>query len=635
MHRVAAVLLLVVSLAAQCEEPNELTFNDLFRPPAIHNYALSPNGEFVTFFRDNTLVVGNSASGFSDVRNFNDTLSIHSVEWSGPETVWVESFNPHNNRQLFTAVRLVEAEDGSFAVEKVKDHYLFGYINDLLPEDGNHVIFARLRIEDDTIVTNLFRINVFDPVQKQQTRRNRIDTGSEEFFYYEQNAAGEYTLGIRIAESRPEIWLKNPEDGMWQGIWAADAESEFIPWQISEDNQTLWVLTDALSDKMAAVEFDLENLEFGEILYEHDRVDIDAIIMSNDDRSPTGVIYSEAGLVRYHFFSEDKNAEFARLQSHFPGQGIILVGYSENSSVRLVFASSSTERGSIHVCDIARDQCNLVESIAPWMEGKLLNETLALEIPSTDNIVVEAYLTLPHSKSEDVPLIALPHGGPIGISDDRYFSSEVQWLALNGYAVLQVNYRGSGGYGQEFEAAGLRQWGRGIEEDIENAVRKVLEDYPQLDGEKVGIFGGSYGGYSAIMSVIRNPDLFRCAASWAGVMDLTLLFTQSSMSRSEYLRNTLTSYVGDPDVDFDEQREHSPVYRYKEIKRPILLGHGMEDTIVDVEHSWRLRKLMVLTGADPEFILLEDVGHGFEYISEAKQFYGPLLAFLDEQLKPD
>jgi dipeptidyl aminopeptidase/acylaminoacyl peptidase len=287
------------------------------------------------------------------------------------------------------------------------------------------------------------------------------------------------------------------------------------------------------------------------------------------------------------------------------------------------------------VCEDDAEDCELVAEVAPWLDGRLLSETLALDVATTDDLVVEAFLTLPANGGETLPLLALPHGGPIGVSDDRYFSSEVQWLAHNGYAVLQVNYRGSRGYGEEFKNAGLRQWGRGIEDDIEAAVRRVLADYPRIDADRVGVFGGSYGGYSAVMSVIRNPELFKCAASYAGVMDLTLLFTQSELNRTDYLRETLSRYVGDPEVDQAEQMEHSPVYRYRDIKRPVLLGHGMEDTIVDVEHSWRLRKMLFLAGADPEFILLDGVGHGFRYVDDARDFYEPLLAFLDTHLKAD
>lgn len=612
-----------------------LTIDDLFRSNAIRKSRLSPDGELVAYFRYDMLVVGNVDIGYSDIRGFHSRLSIRDLTWIGPSTLWVDSWDPKNDRFIGTAVRFSKTDEGGMGLDEARDHFSPGYISDRLPDNDDLVELARPRFDDEVLSAEIYTINVLEPLDGQLTEAARVDTGSESFFYYRKNAAGDYVQGIRIAEGVPEVWRRLPDGENWEIVWSAEKESTFVPWFMSEDGKTSWVLSDATTDRVAAMEFDLEKGEFVEVLFQHERVDVDAILMSRDGHAPIGVIYSDRGLDRYHFFSEEDSAEFERLQEHFPGQGIAVTGYSQESNRQLVFASSPNDPGSIHVCDLTSDRCELVAVVAPWLQGKLLSKTVALDIPSTDGIVVEAFLTLPTDSDQGIPLIALPHGGPIGVSDTRYFSSEVQLLASNGYAVLQVNYRGSGGYGENFMNAGLRQWGRGIEDDIEAAVHQVLADYPRIDGDRVGIFGGSYGGYSAIMSVIRNPDLFKCAASFAGVMDLTLLFKRSAVVHNEHLRELLVEYVGDPEIHYDEQTEYSPVYRYKEVTRPVLLGHGLDDPVVDFEHSWRMQKMLRLTGSPPEFVLLKGVGHGFDFVNEAEEFYEPLLEFLDKHLKPD
>ncbi len=636
MRSIALILFLLTALSAwsdEVEETEGLTFDDLFLRAAVRHVALSPSGEFIAYFRNDTLVIGKPSAGYFDIRTFHTRLSIEDVDWIGPKTVWVESWDPLNMRQLGTAIRFSDLGDEGYGLDRVHDHRDPGYISDSMPDDDDHIVLARRRVEDETVASDLYTVDVFKPYEEQLTKANRVDTGSDVFFYYQKNSSGAYTLGIRMTEGVPEIWRKLPGEEHWVHVWTADKESTFLPWRMSDDAETLWVLTDTQTDRIVAAEFDLKTGTFGDILYEHDRVDIDGILMSGDKSTPIGVVFFEQGLLRYHFFSEEHDTEFARLKAHFPGQGVMLIGYAQDSNIRLVFASSPSERGAIHVCDLSNDQCELIEKIAPWLDGKPLSPNIALSVPSSDGITVEAFLTLPLESDGSIPMVALPHGGPIGVSDDRYFSSEVQWLAHNGYAVLQVNYRGSSGYGEEFTNAGLRQWGRGIEDDIEASVQWVVAEYPDIDGDRLCIFGGSYGGYSAIMSVIRNPDLFKCAASFAGVMDLTLLFTQSTKMRNESMRNVLIRYVGDPDIDYNEQIDNSPVYRFKDIKRPILLGHGVDDSVVDFEHSWRLRKMLLLAGAKPRFILLKEVGHGFKYVSEARDFYGPLLEFLDSHLK--
>lgn len=642
MRSLTMTLLLMCAFAVYAEdtvdeasEDEGLTFLDLFLKAQIQESTLSPTGEFVAFFRDDMLVIGNPDLGYFDIREFNSDNSIEDLFWIGPSTVWVESWSSKYRTSWGSAVRFGELEEDGYGLVDVEDHKNPGFVSDRLIDSDDLIILGRPKYEDDVRTSELYEFQVLRTMANQLDKASRVDTFSGNFYYYLRSPGGEYSVGIRYVEGLAEVWKRQPGGDTWTQLWVAETESTFKPQRISADEKTMWVLSDAETDRIAAMRFDLEAGELGEILFQHERFDVRGILTSRDANTSVGVTYAEKGLYRYHFLDDVESAEFQQLQAHFPEQSINLTGYSRNSDARLVFASSSTERGSVHMCDIGSDQCELIAHIAPWLEGKPLSETIAMDVPSTDGIVVEAFLTLPAGSSDSIPLIAYPHGGPIGVSDMRHFNSEVQWFAHNGYAVLQVNYRGSGGYGESFEKAGLRQWGRGIEDDIEAAIGKVLADYPGLDKDRVGIFGTSYGGYSAMMSVIRNPELFKCAASFAGVMDLTLLFKDSSALRSNSLKEILIGYVGDPDVDYEEQTQHSPVYRYKDIKRPIFLGHGMADTVVDFEHSWRMQKVMRLSGTPPEFVLLTGVHHGFKYVDDARKLYEPLVEFLDKYLKPE
>ena len=622
-----------MSSLAHADETTEISFDDLFRRSAIQHAALSPSGEFAAYFRYNMLVIGNTEIGFHDIHQFSDHSEILDIDWIGVDTVWVTTHGKLTGGQSATAIRLGVTEDGGYGSAKIRMHYDSGYVSDPLLDDRDQVVFARARREKDFVATELFRINVFESTDRQFKRHNRVDTGSRDFYYYVTNTRGDYVLGIRFVDNRPQIWRKPANGKDWVQVWVSEDESSFIPWQVSSDGRTLWVLSNASTDKVAAVEFDLVEKQFSDVLFEHERVDVDTILLGRDSGEPVGVTYLEGGLLRYHYFAQEEQQTFDDLSKHFPDQGIIVIGYSADETVRLVFASSATDRGGIHLCDTVLDRCNFIESIAPWLDGKGLSEVVALNVQSSDDFVIEAFLSIPVNADGKVPLVALPHGGPIGVNDDRYFSADVQWLTSNGYAVVQVNYRGSAGYGQDFKSAGLREWGRGIEDDIEAAVQQVIETYPEIDGTRVGIFGGSYGGYSALMSVARNPELFKCAASWAGVTDLTLLFTQTVATRSETMREIITRYVGDPDIDIDEQTQYSPVYRYRDLVQPILLGHGVSDRVVDIEHSRRLQKMLQLSGADSELLEIPDVGHGFATIDEASVFYGRLIEFLDEHLE--
>ena len=620
--------------SAEDTDKTEVTFSDLFRAEDIQSIELSPTGEFVAYRRDQEIRVGNTDLGYIRIYNFRKDERVRSIQWIGNSSLIVQTRNPVRGETKLHSSKMGPDENGDYAEIDWEHHTIEGYVDDVLLDDPNEIIFARIRREDEFVAADLFRIDVFAESKRLFNNRQAIDTGSKNYFYYVRNNAGDYVVGIRYFDGVPEIWRRSIGADDWVRLWVATKESEFSPYGISPDGNSLFALSNASTDKKAAVELDLRDGTLLRTIYEHERFDLDTLLIHDDSSEPYGVVYSEQGMLRYHFFADDAREEFQQVRDKFPDKGIIIVGRSSDGDVLLVHTSTSRDRGQIQRCDLTSDECEKLVELAPWLDSEALSDTVVLEIDSEDGITVDAFLTLPAAGGDSIPLVALPHGGPIGVRDSRYFSADVQWLALNGYAVLQVNYRGSSGYGKEFTSAGLREWGRGIEDDIDAAVLSALDTYPQLDRSRVGIFGSSYGGYSALMSVIRNPDLYQCGASFAGVTDLTLLFSQSRMHKNPELREKMARIVGDPDLDYEEQKANSPAYRYKEIQRPILLAHGTRDRIVDIEHSWRLRMLMRLTGVDPEFVILDEVGHGFAYVEEAKSFYEPLLAFLDTHLKP-
>ncbi len=632
---VAAVLLMVVpgvpTVAA--DESISPTFTDLFRGPDVSTTILSPSGEFVAYQKRQGVFVGNNDVGFIRAFGFSDDEIIEEIEWISDQSVVLQTRNRVSGKARLHSSKLGLNDAGQYSELKWQRHTVDGYVADELLDSPNEIIFARIRREDDFVATELFRVDVFEDSPRLFKRKQSVDTGSEDFYHYAQNLEGHYVVGIRWFDGVPEVWRRASEGDEWQLAWTGSKDADFTPRRVSADGTRLLALSNAFTDKMAAIELNLIDGTLARVIYEHERFDLRALLIQDDEFEPYGVTYSEQGQLRYHFFDDLAKDEFVALQEQFPDKGIVIAGRSADGLVMLVRTSTSKDRGEIHRCDMSTRNCDEFAELSPWLEGKTLGETHVLAIESESGPVIDAFLTLPSSSGDSIPLIAMPHGGPIGVSDSRYFSPGVQWLATQGYAVLQVNYRGSSGYGKEFQSAGLREWGRGIEDDIETAVLSALDRYPQLDRDRIGIFGSSYGGYSALMSVIRNPELFKCAASFAGVTDLTLIFLQSRVDKNPELREAFIRIIGDPNLDFDEQRSFSPTYRYKEIERPVFLAHGTADRVVDIEHSWRLRRLLQLIKRDPTFVVLDEVAHGFEYVEEAAQLYGPLVKFLDSHLK--
>src|SRR5690606_16534423 len=218
----------------------------------------------------------------------------------------------------------------------------------------------------------------------------------------------------------------------------------------------------------------------------------------------------------------------------------------------------------------------------PWLADFEFAPTEVIVARGSDGLSIEAFLTLPEGDGRR-PLIVMPHGGPVGVSDHLHFDRDVQFLASLGYAVLRVNFRGSAGYGKAFREAGYHSQGTLIEDDIDAALAQALQDHP-LDASRMCTLGFSYGGYSALIAAARAPTRYRCAISVAGVSDRLLFFTASDSARTAEGRKILETIIGDPSTQTRQMIETSPVYRYQDIRIPVMLVHGAKDQRVDIEH---------------------------------------------------
>jgi dipeptidyl aminopeptidase/acylaminoacyl peptidase len=610
---------------------SELTVDDFFRDGIYKRTTLSPDGSLVAYATGNRIYVGSTTIGFHALHDYGSASYIGDITWVGDDAL-VAEIAVGRGDTTWVVLRFKIDENTRTLTADRQSHDMEGYIHDPLVNDPTRMLFAEVQRTDDTVTADIYDFELFGDTNSQLRRRNRVRTGSRDFFFYLQDADRNYVAGVERRETEFVIWYAPPGSDDWTERRSIDRQKTFVPYAVTAD-QKLLALTNSFTDKTAAVAIDLSGAAVDEVIYEHDRYDLARLILAPGDNRIAAVGFLEHGSPHLVYLDPVAKVSFEALADQFGEQSLLIIDSTSDSRVKLVVVSSPENPGTLYKCAGEIATCEKIGSVAPWLDDVDLGASLNLDVRSSDGLEVEAYLTLPPTVENKFPLVVVPHGGPIGVQDLRVFSSEVQWLAHNGYAVLQVNYRGSSGYGQAFQSAGLREWGRGIEDDIESSVLRVLAEFPQVDETRIGLFGSSYGGYSALMGVIRNPELFKCAASFAGVTDLPLVFARGIVKRNEDLRDILIRIVGDPEKDYAEMRENSPVYRFREINRPILLAHGADDYTVDVEHTWRLYKLLELRNMAPKLIIMANVGHGFEYLGEIREFYVPLVEFLDSNLK--
>lgn len=481
----------------------------------------------------------------------------------------------------------------------------------------------------------LYKVDVRDPdaiSDMRNDRRFQAKMRESSFFWPDGDGNIRLTAGVAEESGRRFVSYRKKKSNRWTEIWGGDQTDVFRPVMLGPDELFVYAITNVDSQYNRLVKYNMRRKEIAEIIFEIDGTDIESADLSPARDRVTKVSYFADGFLQHHYF-EDLIAMLPEpLDPNVYGARPYIVDLSLDEKKAIVRTSSNDVPGDYHYLDIEDWQTRRFGRVAPWLDRYRLGTSRIVDSTSPDGLKIESYLTLPHADGDrKPPLLVVPHGGPISVRDIRHFDSETQFLATLGYAVLQPNYRGSSGYGKTFEGLGMRQWGRMIEDDIEAAVRRVV-DLGLVDPEKICIYGASYGGYSALISAINNSGGYKCAASFAGVTDLPLMFHRDYARRSPAGRQMLERIIGNPETDMETLIEYSPVYNAARLDIPVFIAQGAKDEIVDIEHFFRMRKMLEYYGKDAEFAVYDSEGHGFRYIETHGDFIERLDAFLRRNL---
>jgi dipeptidyl aminopeptidase/acylaminoacyl peptidase len=318
------------------------------------------------------------------------------------------------------------------------------------------------------------------------------------------------------------------------------------------------------------------------------------------------------------------------LQKAFAGQRVAIESSTADHRSLVVAVSSDRNPGDLYLVDRATRKAQYLMSARRWIDPAAMSPSDPIKYQTRDAYTIHGYLTARAGKAtRNAPLVVMPHGGPHGIRDSWRWDSWGQLLASRGYAVLQVNYRGSGGYGELHERAGYRKWGTLMQDDLTDAVRWATSA-GIADPARVCIFGASYGGYAALMSPLREPDLYRCAIGFAGVYDLVEHAATSDTRESRLGRNYLKEVLGDEQT----MREHSPVTHIAKLRIPVLIAHGTNDRRVPFSQAKILRRALEANAKKYEWLEYMGEEHGLDKDENHEDFLTRVVEFLDRHIGP-
>jgi len=352
-------------------------------------------------------------------------------------------------------------------------------------------------------------------------------------------------------------------------------------------------------------------------------------LVATADRMDYYAVVDMDGVPSLHYIEPDSTeARLTRaLSKNFPGQLAYFSSFTRDGKRAIVCVYSDRNPCDYYLFDLSTHNARYLFSAEPWIDPDRMRPMQSVQLQARDGLTLHGFLTLP-AGPKPYPLIVLPHGGPHGIADTWGYDPEVQLFATHGYAVLQVNYRGSGGYGAHFQQIGYRQWGMSMQDDLTDATYWAIHQGYAAPG-RICIYGASYGGYAALEGAVREPDLYKCAIGYAGVYDLRVQLDKS---------DTQESYMGDSYLDLalgrdrDDLLKRSPLGGVNRIKADVLLIHGKNDPRVPFKNFREFTKALDEAGKPHETLVEPDEGHGFFVPAHRLAAYTKILDFLHRNL---
>lgn len=394
----------------------------------------------------------------------------------------------------------------------------------------------------------------------------------------------------------------------------------------SQDGKTAYLLAEAPGGADAIFAYDPATDTRTQLMRDP-IVDPWAVIERLDSHEPAGARFMSDGIRSRFFDDASPTARLYRsLEKAFPGQAVAVTSTTRDGRIALLQVWSDRNNGDFYLFDTVKNSADLLYSRREWFDPGQVPASRAIEVTARDGMKLHGYLTLPMGKDQSLPLVVLPHGGPFGVFDQWGFDDDSQMLAEAGYAVLRLNFRGSGNYGRDYENAGARQWGRTMQDDLTDATRWAIKERI-ADPARICIYGASYGGYAALMGAAKEPSLYACAVGYVGVYDLEKMHKDDA-AHSRSWKSWTNDWLGDRSA----LAEVSPVNLAGRIKAPVFLAAGGKDERAPVEHTRKMEKALKEAGVPVESLYFKSEGHGFFTEPHRREYYTRLLAFLSTHL---
>ncbi len=626
MKQILSFLTLALMLFSCAQKPQkapEIPLEDFFRNPEKTAFQLSPNGKYFSYLApwESRLNVFVQKTGEDEaVRLTSETeRDIAGYLWKGDSRLlFLKDTGGDENFQLYGVN--VDGSDlkGLTVFEKVRTTF----IDDLKDDEDEVIVGLNKR---DATVFDPYRLNVLTGEMTMLAENPGNIMG------WMTDHDGKLRVAITSDGVNNTILYRDTEEEEFSPVLTTSFKETVSPVLFSFDNQMVYALSNLGRDKTALVTFDVANGKEAEVIFETAEADLEGVDYSRKDKKLLSVSWTTDKDKR-HFFDAEAEAMQQELESKLPGYEVAVGSHNKAEDQFMIRTYNDRTRGAYFYYDKNTQELSKLAELSPWLNEADLCEMQPISYTSRDGLTIHGYLTLPKGyEPKTLPVVVNPHGGPWA-RDYWGFNPEVQFLANNGYAVLQMNFRGSTGFGKEFWQSSFKQWGRTMQDDITDGVRWLI-DQGIADPERVAIYGGSYGGYATLAGLTLTPELYAAGVDYVGVSNL-FTFMNTIPPYWKPMLDMIYEMVGHPETDSLMLAEVSPVFHVDKIQAPLFVNQGANDPRVNKDESDQIVEALETRGIDVEYMVKDNEGHGFRNEENRFDFYRAMITFLDEHLKP-
>lgn len=634
-------LLALASATALATPPPELPLETFFGDPQASQVQLSPDGRYLALLapannRMQVVVVDRIAGKRQRLTNMKDE-SVVSVQWTnnqrlifrqqvkGQESFGIYAINADgSNLRVLQQATVLEGE----RVANADERRGFVVVDDL-PADPDNILVSVFRGRSG--LGDLYLLNV------NNERRKLVTENFGKVRSWLTDRAGVVRVAIERDENDFDASIKYRPDAKspWREIARMPGDAPgWEPVAFDGDNRTLIIQSDVDRKTRAYYKFDPESGRIIGSLVEDPIYDVDgSLIYSAKKKKVVGARY-DAEKPKTVWFDPEFKAVQAGLDAALPDTLNTITSFTDDESLFVVTAASDRDPGAFYLYDAKASSLTLLAKRFPEIDPSQMAEMRPIAFKARDGMQLYGYLTIPAGREvKNLPLIVNPHGGPYGPRDSWRFNPELQFLANRGYMILQVNFRGSGGYGRAYEEAGYRQWGLAMQDDLTDGVKWTIEQ-GYADPKRVAIYGASYGGYATLAGLVYTPELYVCGVNYVGASDIERLgFMLGFNNMTKPMQQFMSRRWLHPLKDAKQIYDTSPVNFVQNIRVPLLMAYGEYDPRVTIDHGIVLENALKKHGKTYKNIVVGNEGHGFNKFENRIAFYREMDAFFAANLR--